>query len=233
MSFGSLLLLFLCFSVIYSQAVYRKVIHNTDPEAKCLDGSPASLYIHEGTEKDKFLLFFNGGGFCGSLTLSDTLETCYQRSKTDLGSSNPLPETFPGAEGILALDSSDNLYQNWTKVFLNYCDGSLHQGDNEAPISYKDTKLYFRGARIVRSHFKWLINTYQMDNATKIIISGGSAGAVASFLWGNYLLSLVKDPSVVYNIPDSGIFVNTNAYKTDLPLVQIAISNLMSIAHGT
>jgi hypothetical protein len=72
-----------------------------------------------------------------------------------------------------------------------------------------------------------------MDKATKIIISGGSAGAVASFLWGNYLLSLVKDPSVVYNIPDSGIFVNTNAYKTDLPLVQIAISNLMSIAHGT
>lgn len=47
-----------------------------------------------------------------------------------------------------------------------------------------------------------------MDDASKIIITGGSAGAVASYLWGNYLLSLVKNPSVVYNIPDSGIFVN-------------------------
>ena len=72
-----------------------------------------------------------------------------------------------------------------------------------------------------------------MDKASKIILSGGSAGAVASFLWGNYLLSLVKNPSVVYNIPDSGIFVNTNTYIHDLPLIQIVIQNLMSIAHGT
>ena len=72
-----------------------------------------------------------------------------------------------------------------------------------------------------------------MDKASKIILSGGSAGAVASYLWGNYLISLVKDPASVYIIPDSGIFVNTNAYKYDLPLVQIAISNLMQLAHGT
>jgi len=68
-----------------------------------------------------------------------------------------------GFEGILSLDSSENLYQNWTKVFVNYCDGTLHQGDNESPIQYKDSKLSFRGARIVRSHLKWLINTYKMD----------------------------------------------------------------------
>lgn len=48
-----------------SKNVYRKVIHNTDPEAKCLDGSPGALYVHEGTEKDKFLIFMFGGGYCG------------------------------------------------------------------------------------------------------------------------------------------------------------------------
>lgn len=71
-SFTTITILFLCLSIACGQA-YRKVIHNTDPEAKCLDGSPGSLYIHEGTEKDKFLIFFNGGGFCGGVTLSDTL----------------------------------------------------------------------------------------------------------------------------------------------------------------
>ncbi len=98
-------------------------------------------------------------------------------------------------------------------------------------MQYKDTQLYFRGARIVRSHFKYLISQYQLDQASKIIITGGSAGAVASFLWGNYLLSLVKNPSVVYNIPDSGIFINANTYITDIPLLQMAISNLMKLAH--
>lgn len=43
-----ILLLALTFAVT-SQSFYRKVIHNTDPEAKCLDGSPGALYIHEGS----------------------------------------------------------------------------------------------------------------------------------------------------------------------------------------
>jgi hypothetical protein len=43
-----ILLLALTFAVS-SQGFYRKVIHNTDPEAKCLDGSPGALYIHEGS----------------------------------------------------------------------------------------------------------------------------------------------------------------------------------------
>ncbi len=83
----------------------------------------------------------------------------------------------------------------------------------------------------MRSHFKYLINQYKLEEASKIIISGGSAGAVASYLWGNYLLSLVKNPSNVYNVPDSGIFINANAYKYDIPLVQMAINNLMKLAH--
>jgi hypothetical protein len=28
------------------KAYYEKVIHNYDPEAKCLDGTPGLLYVH-------------------------------------------------------------------------------------------------------------------------------------------------------------------------------------------
>jgi len=36
-------------TLTYCQSTfYQKVIHNTDPEAKCLDGSSPFLYIHEG-----------------------------------------------------------------------------------------------------------------------------------------------------------------------------------------
>ena len=27
---------------------YQKIVHNTDPDAKCLDGTSPALYIHEG-----------------------------------------------------------------------------------------------------------------------------------------------------------------------------------------
>jgi hypothetical protein len=28
---------------------YKKIVHTTDPDARCLDGSPPALYIHQGS----------------------------------------------------------------------------------------------------------------------------------------------------------------------------------------
>ena len=36
----------LCSQVVLSQnAPYTKVVHNFDPNARCLDGSPAAMYL--------------------------------------------------------------------------------------------------------------------------------------------------------------------------------------------
>jgi len=40
------------------------------------------------------MIYFNGGGFCKGLTVADTLESCYKRSKTDLGSTKDSPSTM-------------------------------------------------------------------------------------------------------------------------------------------
>ncbi len=68
--------------------------------------------------------------------------------------------------------------------------------------------MYFRGAAITRSHFNWINFKYNLKNANKIILTGGSAGGVAVHLWNNYLRSYVKNPDVVYSIDDSGVFMN-------------------------
>ena len=137
-----------------------------------------------------------------------------------------------GLEGIISLNS-DTVYKNWTKVIFGYCDGAMHQGSNANPISYKDTKLYFRGNNIGRAHFKWLISNHQLDQASKIMLSGSSAGGIAAFNWGNYLLTLVKNPEIVYIVPDSSIFINSTTFKDNTPLIQQQISTLMTIAHAT
>jgi hypothetical protein len=107
------------------------------------------------------------------------------------------------------------------------------QGGNDSPIKYKDTTLYFRGGKIIRSHLKWLIDNHQLDKASKIMLTGGSAGGIAATIWSNYLQSIVKNPSVVYTIPDSGIFVNATTYQTNIPLVPTQIATLMQIAHAS
>jgi hypothetical protein len=61
------LLITLIATVLCVEQPYKLVIHNTDPEAKCLDGSSPGLYVHEGGDPNNYLLFFVGGGFCTGL----------------------------------------------------------------------------------------------------------------------------------------------------------------------
>ncbi len=69
------LLIVLSVFILTTQAenVYKKIVHNYDPEAKCLDGSPSFLYVHEGGDTKNIMIFFLGGGMCGEATLEKTL----------------------------------------------------------------------------------------------------------------------------------------------------------------
>jgi len=89
-----------------------------------------------------------------------------------------------------------------------YCDGAFHQGNNKNAIQYKDRKLYFRGALNTRSHLKYIDQKYNLNGADKIVFTGSSAGGIATYLWVDYVRSLVSNPNKVYGIVDSGIFVD-------------------------
>jgi hypothetical protein len=52
---------------------YKKLIHNTDPDAKCLDGSSPMIYLHEGGDTKNLLFYFIGGGACMGTDLPSTL----------------------------------------------------------------------------------------------------------------------------------------------------------------
>jgi O-palmitoleoyl-L-serine hydrolase len=89
-----------------------------------------------------------------------------------------------------------------------YCDGALHQGHAEEPIRYKDATLYFRGAKITRSLFDQLNVQFGLFNSTKVVLTGASAGGLATFIWSNYLKTKLKNPGYLYSIPDTGVFLN-------------------------
>jgi O-palmitoleoyl-L-serine hydrolase len=208
---------------------YKLVIHNTDPQAKCLDGSSPALYLHEGGDTQHFLVYFVGGNYCSGLTFDAVLEDCYKRSKTDLGSSRFLKEEVLSPGGYLSTDPAKSRFANWTKVVIMYCDGGQHQGHNNDPISYRDAQLYMRGSDNTRSHFKWLLNTYRINQAEKVLLSGASAGGIATFTWSNYLRRLMDNPEHLYTVADSSIFANVSYPYTDNYLFDILGTNLWKI----
>jgi hypothetical protein len=148
-----LLAIFIC--LVYSQAAnYKKVIVD-DKDALCLDGSPGAYYISEGTATNKFLIYFEGGGWCGDKDAQTTAQNCYQRSQTDLGSSKKYPDTLSVGDGLLS-NSNLNSFRTFTKVYFKYCDGSGHQGTRSQPFQFKDSKLYFRGSNLTISKLNHL-----------------------------------------------------------------------------
>jgi hypothetical protein len=168
----------------------------TDPEARCLDGSPYGVYLAPG-DPHTLLIYLEEGGSCGDLTTQQMLLNCYDRSKTALGSSLSWPPqlTFPP-------DSLLGSAQTATIAFLPYCDGTLHHGHKKDPVKVQDKLLYFRGYTNTMAAFSHILKG--KTNLT-VILSGFSAGAVAAMLYANTLQSRFS-PRQLLIMPDSGLF---------------------------
>ena len=124
-----------------------------------------------------------------------------------LGSSLYFPQTNI-FQGILSNDPTKNIFHDWTKAVFLYCDGAFHQGYNKNAIKWKDRQLFFRGALNTRSHLTYLDNRFSFAKAEKVILTGSSAGGIASVAWADYVKSLMGKNTHYYVIPDSSIFLD-------------------------
>lgn len=176
--------------------------------AKCLDGSPGGYYWRQATSQanaTKYLLVFNGGGWCRSL------EDCAARSHTNLGSSTKWSSSING-EGITSTDPGLNPgFNGWNVAYLYYCDGTSYSSNNATTSSYGSQQLYFRGRRILDGFLEDLKANRGLDKATEVLLSGHSAGGLGAYLQGDHVGDFVKANAaagVKYGVaPDAGWFM--------------------------
>ena len=182
--------------------------------AKCLDGSPPGYYLSKGTFDgiNKWFIYHMGGAWCTDI------KDCYDRSKTVFGSTNiwwPRPfydlspwgdsPGYPG--GYFSEDPNINpLMWNWNKVFLIYCDGGSFSGNNLTKTIYNDTEIFFRGFLNLQSYHRDLTEKYNFLSATDVVISGASAGGLATFIHLDWWKSQTGINTKVIGLPDSGFF---------------------------
>ncbi|CAD8060863.1 unnamed protein product [Paramecium primaurelia] len=201
----------ICLILIVQSIMSFHLKYISDPKALCLDGSPSSFYKAEGygTGAKKYILHFQGGSRIGGQTYEQLVKSAYTRSKTDLGSSKNLNQQMLYSGWFGRTKNGNEHYYNWNMIYLNYCDGTQHQGYKSDPIEYEGQKLYFRGDQIVKS---WLSELYDdLSKAEIVIVSGCSAGGIAAYFWVDYIRSKLPASVVVYGIPDSGIFIDMAA----------------------
>ena len=208
-----LVMFILAFWAANAQTAHYNRVLLDDPSAVCLDGSPGAYYLSVGQSPEKVIVYFEGGGWCGAPTLSGTLESCLSRSKTDLGSSKNYGPTLDVGNGFLS-NRQENSFRNWTKVFIKYCTGAGHQGSRASPLSYKGTNLFFRGNNVTYAQLNSLESKIGLlTKATDIIVSGGSAGGLAAFLWADEVRRMASTDKV-WAVPEAGLFLDEQNVKT-------------------
>ena len=176
--------------------------------ARCLDGSPGNYYFRQGTGDGalKWYIHHQGGGWC------ENMDDCLSRSRGHLGSSQHDGKTMQLRGGYFDPSPAVNpMMHDWNVVFMRYCDGGSFSGNNETAPLYKNTTLYFRGKRIREAVYDSLKALHRMGAATDVVISGCSAGGLATFLHTDqWCDALARDAPGVkcVGLPDSGFFLD-------------------------
>lgn len=211
-NFFALFLIFLFPNILHSLSSAKGYILNDAPllfDAKCIDGTPPIYYYLKGDSNgfEKWYIHFESGGWCTSE------ENCYERSLVSLGTSANQPEMIDLNWDYFQDDEKLNpLMHNWNKVYIHYCDGGSFSGNAE--LTYKpnnssnETKLYFKGKKILNAVFEDLKANRGLNEATDVVISGGSAGGLATFLHLDHIRQILNPNSKVVGLPDSGYFID-------------------------
>ncbi|XP_057965041.1 pectin acetylesterase 6-like isoform X2 [Malania oleifera] len=167
--------------------------------AVCLDGTLPGYHLDRGNGSgaNSWLIQLEGGGWC------NTIRNCVYRKTTRRGSSIYMEKQLPFT-GILSNKFEENPdFFNWNRVKLRYCDGASFSGDNQNEAA----ELSFRGQKI------WLAGMEElmlegMQTANQALLSGCSAGGLASILHCDEFRNMFPRTTKVKCLSDAGLFLD-------------------------
>lgn len=149
------------------------------------DATPYEFYVHEGDPK-RLAIYFQGGGGCwntrncgldGQRTFDNSIDD------TD----RPwLNKSVVG--GILEASNPANPLREFTIVFAPYCTADVHIGARTERFETADGKhlnVAYRGLANAQRVMDWV--TRQYTDPKRVLVSGGSAGAIPSPIFASQL----------------------------------------------
>ena len=172
-------------------------------DSACDNGTPTGIGVNV-TGSPNVLVYLNGGGACWDYT------SCYVQNLAVHGPfGKPQFDAFVGGfNGGTIFDRTlaGNPFADWNFVFVPYCTGDLHGGDNVA--SYQSggtTRMYHHvGHANMLAYLRRLGPTFPTFD--KMVISGASAGGFGAVL--SFATFRARWPrGKMYLLDDSGPFL--------------------------
>jgi hypothetical protein len=170
------------------------------PDSQCDDGSPTGFAVNPGDSKDLFI-YFEGGGACWDALTCRVLKTATQGP---VGATEwAARQTALAGVGPFDRTRAANPFKDATMVYIPYCTGDLHAGNNVASYAIgADVQPYHHAGRPDTVLFlSRIFATWPVPE--RLVVSGSSAGGYGALL--NYdLFRRVYPAARAYLVDDAG-----------------------------
>jgi len=174
-------------------------------DAKCRDGSPTGIGVNLGSDSDKLMIFLQGGGACFNAATCAGNPSSF--SAADFAALDVVCESQEHKctsvnNGILDRTNPANPVKDWNYVFVPYCTGDVHGGNNPAgTVAGVAETQQFVGYVNMSLYLARLVPTF--PGTTRVLLTGVSAGGFGSV--GTYgPVSGAFASALVEMIDDSG-----------------------------
>lgn len=165
-------------------------------DCMCGDGSEFHFWMRH-RDPAKVLFYFEGGGACFSPETCDPSNPAY---KTAIGHDATLSDL---GEGIWDDTNPENPFRDWSVVWVPYCTGDVHIGNNTADY----------GNGVVVEHKGYVNGVAALDalvaafpDAEHVVVSGESAGSVPDPLYAGLAADLLPDARITVLADGSGAY---------------------------
>ena len=164
-------------------------------DCQCALGTEYAFFVRNA-DPTRVVFFLQGGGACFSADTCAPPSGLYD-SQIDDGDNPDL------ASGIFDLSRPENPLRDYSMVFVPYCTGDVHIGDNTAEYS----------PELTVQHKGWVNGTaargYLADNfpdAAQVVVVGASAGSIAAPLYAGVISDQLPDAQITVFADGSGAY---------------------------
>lgn len=165
--------------------------------AHCRDGSSTGLGLNVNPNSDKLMIFLEGGGACFNITTCALNPAVFGATEFQQFAS----DGSVGNAGVFNRDDPDNPVRDWSYVYVPYCTGDVHSGNNPQGSVNLVGPQQFVGYANMGSYLSRIVPTF--PNVTQVLLAGVSAGGFGAL--ANYLqVTKQFDPVSVSLLDDSG-----------------------------
>src|SRR6185369_13400289 len=137
----------------------------------CSLNTPYHFFVKKGTV-NKLVMYYQGGGACWDYNTCHLIGT-FDKDVNPSGSDNPNNTTTVFGD----LTNPNNPFKDWNIVFVSYCTGDIHFGDNSK--NYGGTPTFHFGWHNARVAEKFAREHFVAPD--EVFVTGSSAGAYGAF----------------------------------------------------